>query len=231
MTVDHSKLTLNKKIRNHQLEQWNFILVAGEDECKAGTVDIRTRENQRLGKMRVDNLHGYFQSLLPKPSDAFNKFYEKAWDPAMFEQEEISAAKGGDKEKTKLYTPIANKTQTFMIQIVADIVGADVEVIVTKEKSKAITGAFPYLETADGSIIGESEAIAKFIARMNLATGLLGKHQHCHAKINEWIAWTQTSLINPAFECQGMVYGDIKTDINRYNQNMKIIKEQARVLD
>jgi len=52
--VDHSNLTLNKKIRNHQLEQWNFILVAGEEEMKEGTVDIRTRENQRLGKMRID---------------------------------------------------------------------------------------------------------------------------------------------------------------------------------
>jgi threonyl-tRNA synthetase len=28
--LDCSNLTLNKKIRNHQLEQWNFILVAGE---------------------------------------------------------------------------------------------------------------------------------------------------------------------------------------------------------
>jgi threonyl-tRNA synthetase len=30
--LDLSNLTLNKKIRNHQLEQWNFILVAGEEE-------------------------------------------------------------------------------------------------------------------------------------------------------------------------------------------------------
>lgn len=66
------------------------------------------------------------------------------------------------------------------------------KVVLTKEKSKSFTGGFPYLETEDGSVIGETEAIAKFLARMNLATGLLGKHQHDHAKINEWIAWSET---------------------------------------
>jgi glutathione S-transferase/translation elongation factor EF-1beta len=108
--VDHSNMTLNKKIRTHQLEQFNFILVAGEEEAATGTVDIRTRENQRLGKMRVDKLADYLKSLLPKPSNAHNLFYEKAWDPAMFEQEGISTSKGQAKETTKLYTQDLNKT-------------------------------------------------------------------------------------------------------------------------
>jgi threonyl-tRNA synthetase len=63
--VDHSNLTLNKKIRNHQLGQWNFICVAGEEEANSGTVDIRSRNNERIGKMRVDEAHHYFQSQLP----------------------------------------------------------------------------------------------------------------------------------------------------------------------
>lgn len=58
--VDESSHTLNKKIRTNQLEQWNFILVAGAEEADAGQVDIRTRENKRMGKMRVDELHHYF---------------------------------------------------------------------------------------------------------------------------------------------------------------------------
>lgn len=94
-----------------------------------------------------------------------------------------------------------------MIQIVADIVGVDLEIVETIEKSKSITGNFPYLETQDGSIIGETEAIAKFIARMNLATGILGKHQHDHAKVNEWIAWCQTSFIHPSHEACCMIFG------------------------
>ena len=37
-----------------------------------------------MGKMRVDELHHYFQSLMPNQSTAYEKFYEKAWDPAHF---------------------------------------------------------------------------------------------------------------------------------------------------
>ena len=39
-------LTLNKKIRNAQLEQYNFIMVVGEKEAANGTVNIRTRDNK-----------------------------------------------------------------------------------------------------------------------------------------------------------------------------------------
>lgn len=58
--LDLSNLTLNKKIRNHQLEQWNFILVAGEEEVATGMVDIRTRDNERMGKLRIDQLDQHF---------------------------------------------------------------------------------------------------------------------------------------------------------------------------
>lgn len=58
--TDFSNAQLPKKVRTHQLEQWNFILVAGEDEANSGTIDIRTRDNERMGKMRVDELHDYF---------------------------------------------------------------------------------------------------------------------------------------------------------------------------
>ncbi len=34
--------------------------------------------------MRIDELHNYFQSLLPGKSKKFEKFYEKAWDPEKF---------------------------------------------------------------------------------------------------------------------------------------------------
>lgn len=39
-------LTLNKKIRNAQLEQYNFIVVVGEKEETNNTVNIRTRNNK-----------------------------------------------------------------------------------------------------------------------------------------------------------------------------------------
>jgi threonyl-tRNA synthetase len=59
--LDRSNAQLNKKIRNAQLEQWNFILVAGEEEAALGMVDIRSRDNTRVGKMRIDDLVEYFK--------------------------------------------------------------------------------------------------------------------------------------------------------------------------
>lgn len=52
--MDRSQGQINKKIRNAQLAQWNYILVAGEDEMAQGLVDVRTRDNKRHGKIRVD---------------------------------------------------------------------------------------------------------------------------------------------------------------------------------
>ncbi|XP_064259508.1 threonine--tRNA ligase 1, cytoplasmic isoform X2 [Passer domesticus] len=45
--------TLNKKIRNAQLAQYNFILVVGEKEKASGTVNIRTRDNKVHGERTI----------------------------------------------------------------------------------------------------------------------------------------------------------------------------------
>lgn len=37
--------TLNKRIRNAQVAQFNFILVIGAKEMSNGTVNVRTRDN------------------------------------------------------------------------------------------------------------------------------------------------------------------------------------------
>ncbi|NXY89660.1 SYTC protein, partial [Alcedo cyanopectus] len=47
--------TLNKKIRNAQLAQYNFILVVGEKEKASGTVNIRTRDNKVHGERTIDD--------------------------------------------------------------------------------------------------------------------------------------------------------------------------------
>lgn len=54
--------------------------MAGEQESKSGEVDIRTRENKRIGRKRIDKLHEYFQALLPGKSNAYRKYYEKQWN-------------------------------------------------------------------------------------------------------------------------------------------------------
>jgi len=48
--------TLNKKIRNAQLAQFNFILVVGANEMAAKTVNVRTRDNKVHGEVSIDDL-------------------------------------------------------------------------------------------------------------------------------------------------------------------------------
>ncbi|XP_046825558.1 threonine--tRNA ligase 1, cytoplasmic isoform X1 [Vespa crabro] len=48
--------TMNKKIRNAQLAQFNFILVVGEKERNAGTVNVRTRDNVVHGEIKTEDL-------------------------------------------------------------------------------------------------------------------------------------------------------------------------------
>lgn len=51
--VNDSTKTLNKKIREGQLAQYNFILVVGSAEEEGGTVNIRTRDNKVHGTKSV----------------------------------------------------------------------------------------------------------------------------------------------------------------------------------
>ncbi|XP_068131649.1 threonine--tRNA ligase 2, cytoplasmic isoform X2 [Hyperolius riggenbachi] len=50
--LDHS-CTLNKKIRNAQLAQYNFILVVGEKEKANKAVNVRTRDNKVHGEVSI----------------------------------------------------------------------------------------------------------------------------------------------------------------------------------
>lgn len=47
---------LNKKIRNAQLAQFNFILVVGANEMTAKTVNVRTRDNKVHGEFSITEL-------------------------------------------------------------------------------------------------------------------------------------------------------------------------------
>lgn len=48
--------TMNKKIRNAQLEQFNFILVVGEKEKANTTVNVRTRDNKVHGEHSITDV-------------------------------------------------------------------------------------------------------------------------------------------------------------------------------
>ncbi|GMI05944.1 hypothetical protein TrLO_g5627 [Triparma laevis f. longispina] len=58
---DTSKATFQKKVRNAQVDQWNYQLVIGKAEMANGTVNIRTRENEVKGEMKVDEFLAMLQ--------------------------------------------------------------------------------------------------------------------------------------------------------------------------
>ncbi|XP_048483972.1 threonine--tRNA ligase 1, cytoplasmic isoform X4 [Plutella xylostella] len=60
--TDHGD-TLNKKVRNAQLAQFNYILVVGDKERSSGTVNVRTRDNKVHGEFTVDALIEHFRTL------------------------------------------------------------------------------------------------------------------------------------------------------------------------
>lgn len=55
--------TLNKKIRNSQLDNYNFILVIGEKEQQRNTVNVRTRDNKVHGEVSVEEVIRRFGEL------------------------------------------------------------------------------------------------------------------------------------------------------------------------
>jgi len=54
--VDDSRERFQKKVRTAQLLQYNFQLVVGGEEAEANTADVRSRNNQRIGKASLDEI-------------------------------------------------------------------------------------------------------------------------------------------------------------------------------
>lgn len=76
-------LTLNKKIRNAQLEQYNFIVVVGEKEMTNETVNIRTRDNKVHGEYSLDEMIRRLQDLkVSKCKNAEDEFDSERFNKA-----------------------------------------------------------------------------------------------------------------------------------------------------
>jgi len=58
---DDSKSTLQKKIREAQLAQFNYLVVVGKEEEANGTVNVRTRDNAIHGSKSLTDLLEEFQ--------------------------------------------------------------------------------------------------------------------------------------------------------------------------
>ncbi|KAL5004021.1 hypothetical protein ScPMuIL_017477 [Solemya velum] len=67
--------TLNKKVRNAQLAQYNFIFVVGEKELANNTANVRTRDNKVHGEQSIVKIIERFSELkASKCLDAEEKF-------------------------------------------------------------------------------------------------------------------------------------------------------------
>jgi threonyl-tRNA synthetase len=53
--ADYRNETLNRKVREAQLERYNYQCIVGAREVEAGTVSVRTRKNENLGSMPVED--------------------------------------------------------------------------------------------------------------------------------------------------------------------------------
>ena len=62
--VGQTSKTLNKKIRENQLAQYNYILVVGKEEMEKGTVNIRTRDNVVQGSKTIAELLAEFEKMM-----------------------------------------------------------------------------------------------------------------------------------------------------------------------
>ncbi|KAL7673971.1 hypothetical protein ACOME3_000256 [Neoechinorhynchus agilis] len=60
--------SFNKKIRMAEIEQFNFILVVGPKEREAKTVNVRTRDSDIAGEMKVEDFVERLKTLIEKRS-------------------------------------------------------------------------------------------------------------------------------------------------------------------
>ena len=61
--TDLTKNTVQKKVRNAQIAQYNFQIVVGKNEVANGSVNIRTRENKVEGEMPVADMIAMLKKL------------------------------------------------------------------------------------------------------------------------------------------------------------------------
>lgn len=78
--IDKSNAGINKKVRNAQVEQYNYTLVVGDKEQGTGTVTLRERDQEKpKGVFSVDDTIKLFRSLEPEESKAWKDMKSKSF--------------------------------------------------------------------------------------------------------------------------------------------------------
>ena len=96
-------------------------------------------------------------------------------------------------------------------------------------KSKSLTGKFPVLETAEGTLV-ESAAIARYLARQS-GSGLAGNTDFERAQIDQFIDFAHTTLVPHMMNIYKGVFGWAPVETENLNNSMKELKDLVRVLN
>ena len=68
---------------------------------KTGTIDVRSRDGKRHGKLRIPAVADIFSKEIPNQSEKYDRFYKKAFDPSQYynDDDNLSADLSADEEK------------------------------------------------------------------------------------------------------------------------------------
>jgi len=123
--------------------------------------------------------------------------------------------------------------------IIADLARVNVDVhFVTEEekadkefKAKNFLNMYPFLETEEGQIVYDSQAIASYFARVGNAQHLLGNSAFEQAQVDSFVAFSATGVWGLAKKVGRQVFGWADFNKEKFEQASEQLKNQARVLN
>jgi glutathione S-transferase len=95
-------------------------------------------------------------------------------------------------------------------------------------KKLTTTDKFPLLETEEGCM-HESTAICKYLC--NLAGKFFGNNAVERSQVDQWIAWSNTTLMTACYPVYRATFGWGEVDKADYDQASKDLKAHAKMLN
>jgi glutathione S-transferase/translation elongation factor EF-1beta len=98
-------------------------------------------------------------------------------------------------------------------------------------KAKNTTGKFPLLELESGDLLWESGAIALHFARCAPKSGLLGQTPFQAAQVEQWIAYTQTTIWPALMPVVYAAFGINTVPQDEFTKAVSVLKGKAKLLN
>jgi len=130
----------------------------------------------------------------------------------------------------KLYQTDATHGLGNTCQVVADFSNTEIEVIIPTEdqkadkdfKAKKAHGKFPMLETPEGDVVFESNAICMFLARRS-SDSLIGSSAFEQAQVEQWLDISATQFFGPLVDIIYSTFGQRSS--SSYRNSLKDAKK------